>query len=281
MSLIQLQQVSYSYTVPNGSQLPALHDITLRIPQGEYLVILGHNGSGKSTLARLLNGVLGPTTGRVIVDGFDTASPHDIAQIRRRVGLVFQSPDNQIIANTVEEDVAFGPENLGLPRNELHQRVEESLTAVGMWELRRRPPHALSAGQKQRVAIAGVLAMRPRYLVLDEITAMLDPAGRRDVLRIIRTLHGSGTTIVAITHQMEESLHAERIAVLHEGALALTGTPQQVFADPVRLHELRLALPPAAALAHYIQQRLPTFPTGCLTADELADAVRRQLTEVR
>ena len=162
MSPIRLQNVAFSYTAPNGGQVPALHDITLDVPQGEYLAILGHNGSGKSTLARLLNGLLVPTEGDVIVDGFDTAESTELREIRRRVGLVFQSPDNQIIANTVEEDVAFGPENLGLPRDELQQRVQESLTAVGMWDLRKRPAHALSAGQKQRVAIAGVLAMRPR-----------------------------------------------------------------------------------------------------------------------
>ena len=278
--LIQVQNVSFTYTTQQDRSIPALQDITLSIHRGEYLAILGHNGSGKSTLARLLNGLLTPTTGRVTVDGRDTTDAAHVREIRQRVGLVFQSPDNQLIANTVEEDVAFGPENLGVPHDELTGRIRQSLDAVGLWDYRRRPPHSLSAGQKQRTAIAGVLAMQPQCVILDEATAMLDPGGRRDVLQIVRDLHNSGTTIVAITHSMEETLQADRVAILQHGRLALTGSPREIFAQPDRLHDLGLDLPPVTALAHELHHRRPSFPPDCFTLPELVEAVRQQVAGV-
>ena len=279
--LIQVQNVSYTYTTQQGRSIPALQDITLSIRHGEYLTILGHNGSGKSTLAQLLNGLLTPTTGRVVVEGWETTDAAHLREIRQRVGMIFQSPDNQLIANTVEEDVAFGPENLGVPHDELADRIRQSLEAVGLWKYRRRPPHTLSAGQKQRTAIAGVLAMRPLCLILDEATAMLDPAGRRDVLHIVRDLHDNGTTIVAITHNMEETLQADRVAILQHGRLALTGSPREVFVRPERLHDLALDLPPVTALAHELHHLHPSFPPDCFTVPELVDAIQQQVAEVR
>ena len=279
--LIQVQNVSYTYTTRQGRAIPALQDITLSIRRGDYLTILGHNGSGKSTLAQLLNGLLTPTAGRVIVEGWETTDAAHLREIRQRVGMIFQSPDNQLIANTVEEDVAFGPENLGVPHDELADRIRQSLEAVGLWKYRRRPPHTLSAGQKQRTAIAGVLAMRPLCLILDEATAMLDPAGRRDVLHIVRDLHDNGTTIVAITHNMEETLQADRVAILQHGRLALTGSPREVFVRPERLHDLSLGLPPVTALAHELHHRHPSFPPDCFTVPELVDAIQQQVAEVR
>ena len=279
--LIQVQNVSYTYTTQQGRSIPALQDITLSIRRGDYLTILGHNGSGKSTLAQLLNGLLTPTAGRVIVEGWETTDAAHLREIRQRVGMIFQSPDNQLIANTVEEDVAFGPENLGVPHDELADRIRQSLEAVGLWKYRRRPPHTLSAGQKQRTAIAGVLAMRPLCLILDEATAMLDPAGRRDVLHIVRDLHDNGTTIVAITHNMEETLQADRVAILQHGRLALTGSPREVFVRPERLHDLSLGLPPVTALAHELHHRHPSFPPDCFTVPELVDAIQQQVAEVR
>jgi energy-coupling factor transporter ATPase len=275
-SFIEFHDVQFSYPAPTGSASPALRNLDLAIRRGEYWVILGRNGSGKSTLARLLNGLLAPTGGRVIVDGLDTRDTAVLREVRRRVGLVFQTPDNQLIANTVEEDVAFGPENLGVPHGELVERVRTALTTVGMWELRQRPPHLLSAGQKQRVAIAGILAMRPDCLVLDEATAMLDPAGRRDVLELVAGLHSAGATVVAITHHMTEAILADRVAVLHEGKLALTGTPREIFAQAEKLREFGLSLPPVLALAREMNRRRPAFPVNVLTVAELAEAIREQ-----
>jgi energy-coupling factor transporter ATPase len=274
---IELHEVHFSYSAPSGPAIPALGGLDLTLRRGEYWVILGRNGSGKSTLARLLNGLLAPTSGQVLVDGLDTRDPAALREVRRRVGLVFQVPDNQLIANTVEEDVAFGPENLGIAHEELVERVRTALATVGMSEQRQRPPHLLSAGQKQRVAIAGILAMRPDCLVLDEATAMLDPAGRRDVLELVVGLHRAGTTVVAITHHMVEALTADRVAVLHEGKLALTGTPREIFAQTDKLHEFGLSLPPIPALAWELHRRCLAFPTNLLTVAELADAIRDQL----
>jgi energy-coupling factor transporter ATPase len=276
---IQLRNVSFSYPAQQTGQVFALRDINLDIQQGEYLAVLGHNGSGKSTLARLLNGLLLPTVGQVSVDGLDTTDELHIRDIRQRVGMVFQSPDNQLIANTVEEDVAFGPENLGIPRPELLDRVNQALVLAGMGDFRRRPPHMLSAGQKQRVAIAGILAMRPSCLILDEATAMLDPAGRKEVLEIAHNLHESGTTIIAITHNMEETLQAGRIAVLSQGQLALTGTPREIFSQAGRLRTWGLGLPPITALAHELNHRHDSFPADCLNSGELAYAIRHQISE--
>jgi len=272
-AFIEIEHVDYVYESYNA-RIHALKDITLSIGEGEYWAILGRNGSGKSTLARLLNGLLTPTSGRITVAGWSTADPHRLRDIRQRVGLVFQSPDDQLVANTIEEDVAFGLENLGVPRGEMAERIRQALVSVDMWHHRLRPPSRLSAGQKQRVAIAGILAMRPKCLVLDEATAMLDPAGRREVLRLIRQLHRTGVAIVAITHHMEEALEAERIAVLHEGELVLSGTPRQVFGEADALERFGLELPPVPALAHELHRRDNRFPPTCLTVAEVLDALR-------
>jgi len=278
-TLIQLRDVSFAYTFHSGPSAPVLQNITLAIQRGEYLAILGRNGSGKSTLARLLNGLLKPSAGQIVVDGLDTSHPVNLRDIRQRVGLVFQRPDNQLIASTVEEDVAFGPENLGIARDEMEKRVHSALTAVGMWEHRQRPPHMLSAGQKQRVAIAGILSMQPLCVVMDEATSMLDPAGRREVLHIMQELNRGGTTVVAITHHMAEAVHADRIVVLDHGTLALEGPPRQVFAQPDQLRAMGLDLPPFAALAQELHRRQAAFPAGLLTLSEIVDAARHLALE--
>jgi len=235
---------------------------------------VGANGSGKSTLAKCLNGLLLPTAGRVVVDGLDTADPATIWAVRQRVGMVFQNPDNQLVATVVEEDVAFGPENLGLPSAEIRQRVADALRVVGMWEYRRHEPHLLSGGQKQRVAIAGILAMRPRCLILDEATAMLDPQGRLEVLDTVARLNrDEGITIVHITHAMEEAVLARRVIALAGGRLVLDETPASAFARPDRLRDLRLALPPVAALVHALRTSGLPVPGQPLTVAELVSAL--------
>ena len=235
---------------------------------------MGANGSGKSTLAKCLNGLLLPTAGRVVVDGLDTADPATIWAVRQRVGMVFQNPDNQLVATVVEEDVAFGPENLGLPSAEIRQRVADALRVVGMWEYRRHEPHLLSGGQKQRVAIAGILAMRPRCLILDEATAMLDPQGRLEVLDTVARLNrDEGITIVHITHAMEEAVLARRVIALAGGRLVLDETPASAFARPDRLRDLRLALPPVAALVHALRTSGLPVPGQPLTVAELVSAL--------
>jgi len=273
LSLIRVENVHFAYRAGAERETPALNGVDLEIQAGEYVAIVGHNGSGKSTLARHLNALLLPTVGRVLVAGMDTRDSAHTLDIRRRVGMVFQVPDNQIVGTIVEEDVAFGPENLGVPHPELEQRVRESLEAVDLWEERHRPPHLLSGGQKQRVAIAGVLAMQPACLVLDEATSMLDPAGRADLLCILRRLHGSGLTIIAITHFMEETIEAERVVVMSEGQIALAGSPAEVFSDRQRLTELRLRLPAPARLADALRQRRPAVSPCLLTTPALVEAI--------
>ena len=219
----------------------AVDKVDLDVQPGEFIAILGHNGSGKSTLAKHINAILNPTEGSVWVDGMDTSQEEHIWDIRQRAGMVFQNPDNQIIGQVVEEDVGFGPENMGVPTKEIWERVEESLKAVGMYEYRRHSPNKLSGGQKQRVSIAGVLAMHPKCIVLDEPTAMLDPKGRREVIRAVRALNEvEGITVVLITHYMEETIHADRVFVMDSGKIAMEGTPRQIFSQVERLQELRL-----------------------------------------
>jgi len=271
--LLRLAGVSFTYRPEDREPVWALRNIDLTVAPGEYLAVLGHNGSGKSTLARLLNGLLTPTQGDVWVNGWNTRDTAHLREIRSTVGMVFQVPDNQIVATTVEDDVAFGPENLGVPEDELRGRVEDSLRAVGLWAERSRLPNQLSAGQKQRLAIAGVLAMRPACIVLDESTALLDPQGRADVRAAIRRLHDAGTAIVAITHRMSEAAEAERVVVLDRGRIALAGTPRQVFAQAEALDRLGLELPPVTALAHTLHRQCADFPPDLLTPDELATAV--------
>jgi len=272
-AIIHLENVEYTYAANSPHPNPALKGVTLTVEAGEYLAIIGHNGSGKSTLARLLNGLLHPTVGRVLVDGRDTRDPAHTLELRRTVGLVFQDPDSQIVATVVEEDVAFGPENLGVPESELEERVGWALGLLDLLPYRHRAPHLLSAGQRQRLAVAGVMAMRPRVLVLDEATAMLDPAGRRELLAALHTLREQGVTVILITHFMEEAAEADRVVVLEEGRTALQGTPRQVFAEAERLHQLGLNLPPAAGLAWAIHEKYPPFPTDRITTAEVIEAV--------
>nr|WP_300768542.1 energy-coupling factor transporter ATPase [uncultured Acetatifactor sp.] len=252
----------------------AVDKVDLDVQPGEFIAILGHNGSGKSTLAKHINAILNPTEGSVWVDGMDTSEEGHIWDIRQRAGMVFQNPDNQIIGQVVEEDVGFGPENMGVPTKEIWERVEESLKAVGMYEYRRHSPNKLSGGQKQRVSIAGVLAMHPKCIVLDEPTAMLDPKGRREVIRAVRALNEvEGITVVLITHYMEETIHADRVFVMDSGKIAMEGTPRQIFSQVERLQELRLDVPQVTLLAHELRKKGIGLPEGILTVEELADAL--------
>ena len=252
----------------------AVDQVSLDIEQGEFIAILGHNGSGKSTLAKHINAILYPTEGTVWVDGMDTAEEDRIWDIRQTAGMVFQNPDNQIIGQVVEEDVGFGPENMGIPTKEIWERVEESLRAVGMYEFRKHSPNKLSGGQKQRVSIAGVLAMHPKCIVLDEPTAMLDPKGRKEVIRAVRGLNQvEGVTVILITHYMEEIIHADRVFVMDKGSIAMEGTPREIFSQVEKLKELRLDVPQVTLLAHELKKRGLSLPDGILTAEELADAL--------
>jgi energy-coupling factor transporter ATPase len=272
LSLIRVEQLTHTYTLRDASPVHALRGVDLEIDDGEYVAVVGANGSGKTTLARHLNALLLPTAGGVWIDALDTRDPAALRAIRSQVGMVFQSPADQMVATVVEEDVAFGPENLGVPQDELAGRVRSALEQVGMWAYRHRPPHQLSAGQQQRVAIAGVLAMHPRCLILDEATAMLDPLGRREVLGIVDGLVGAGMTVVSITHDMEEAVRAGRVVVLHAGQVVLDGPPRQVFASP-DLVSYGLERPPAVELADRLRHRFPSLPADLLSADELATAL--------
>ena len=270
--LIRVDGVSVSYPTPGGGLVPALHDLSLEVRRGEWLAIIGHNGSGKSTLAKLFNGLVIPGRGTVTIDGLSTRRPAELRRIRQIVGMVFQNPDNQLVATVVEEDVAFGPENLGLPRAEIETRVAEAIRTVEIEDLRKRAPHQLSGGQKQRVAIAGVLAMRPACVILDEATALLDPSGRAEVLDTASALHRQGVTIVSITHFMSEVPRADRVVVLAEGRVALEGTPREVFAMPERLRALELDVPQVTEIAERLLERGLDVGTVPLTVPELADA---------
>ena len=252
-SQILIQDVTFSY---EETSAPVLSDISASVQLGEFVAVLGYNGCGKSTLAKLLNGILVPVEGRVLVDGMDTADEAQLEAIRRTVGMVFQNPDNQIVATIVEEDIAFAPENLGLEPSVILQRVDEALEAVGLQKHRLDAPHKLSGGQKQRVAIAGVLAMQPRCIVLDEPTAMLDPVGRGLVMKVIKRLNKElGITVVLITHFMEEAAQADRVVVLSQGEVALQGTPSEVFSHAERMLELGLGVPPATELCLALKAR--------------------------
>jgi energy-coupling factor transport system ATP-binding protein len=252
----------------------AVDQVDLDIAPGEFIAILGHNGSGKSTLAKHLNAILTPTEGTVWVDGMDTAQEEKVWDIRREAGMVFQNPDNQIIGQVVEEDVGFGPENMGVPTREIWERVEESLKAVGMYKFRRHSPNKLSGGQKQRVSIAGVLAMHPKCIILDEPTAMLDPQGRREVVRAVRALNQvEEITVILITHYMEEIIYADRVYVMDRGKVAMEGTPREIFSQVEALKELRLDVPQATLLSYELQKRGVRLPDGILTKEELADAL--------
>ena len=254
----------------------AVDNINLDIKAGEFIAILGHNGSGKSTLAKHMNAIFSPTEGTVWVDGMDTAEEEKIWEIRQTAGMVFQNPDNQIIGQVVEEDVGFGPENIGMPTKEIRERVEESLKAVGMYEFRKYSPNKLSGGQKQRVSIAGVLAMHPKCIVLDEPTAMLDPNGRKEVIRAVRALNEvEGVTVILITHYMEEIIHADRVFVMDQGKIAMQGTPREIFSQVEKLKDLRLDVPQVTLVSYELQKRGLPLPDGILTCEELADALEK------
>ena len=253
----------------------ALDDINLDVKQGDFVAILGHNDSGKSTLAKHINAILYPTEGTIWVDGKDTAEDENLWDIRQEAGMVFQNPDNQIIGQVVEEDVGFGPENLGVPTKEIWARVEESLKAVGMYEFRKYSPNKLSGGQKQRVSIAGVIAMHPKCIILDEPTAMLDPSGRREVIRAARALNDvEEITIILITHYMEEIIHANKVFVMDKGKVAMEGTPREIFSRVEELKELRLDVPQVTLLAHELQKSGVAVPDGILTCEELVEALQ-------
>ena len=252
----------------------AVDEVDLNIKQGEFIAILGHNGSGKSTLAKHMNAILYPTEGTILVDGKDTKDEDYVWDIRQTAGMVFQNPDNQIIGQVVEEDVGFGPENMGVPTKEIWERVEESLKAVGMYEFRKYSPNKLSGGQKQRVSIAGVIAMHPKCIILDEPTAMLDPNGRKEVIRAARALNDvEGVTVILITHYMEEVIYADKVIVMDKGKIEMQGTPREVFSQVDRLRELRLDVPQVTLLAHELKKSGLPLPDGILTTDELISAL--------
>ena len=279
MGIIRTKELVYEYIRRDEEGnvegiTTAVDKVNLDVQAGEFIAILGHNGSGKSTLAKHINAILNHTEGTVWVDGMDTAEEEHIWDIRQRAGMVFQNPDNQIIGQVVEEDVGFGPENMGVSTKEIWERVEESLRAVGMYEYRRHSPNKLSGGQKQRVSIAGVLAMHPKCIVLDEPTAMLDPKGRKEVIRAVRGLNQvEGITVVLITHYMEEIIHADRVFVMDNGRIAMEGTPREIFSQVERLKALRLDVPQVTLLAHELREKGVRLPEGILTVEELADAL--------
>lgn len=252
----------------------AVDHVDLDVDPGDFIAILGHNGSGKSTLAKHFNAILMPTEGTVWVDGMDTEDREKVWDIRQRAGMVFQNPDNQIIGQVVEEDVGFGPENMGVPTKEIWERVEESLKAVGMYEYRKFAPNKLSGGQKQRVSIAGVLAMHPKCIVLDEPTAMLDPGGRKEVIRAVRALNDvEKVTVILITHYMEEIIHADMVYVMDKGHVAMEGTPREIFSRVEELKELRLDVPQVTLLAYELKQSGMDLPDGILTIEELTEVL--------
>ncbi|MBE5858056.1 MAG: energy-coupling factor transporter ATPase [Lachnospiraceae bacterium] len=279
MSIVKAKNLTFEYIRRDEEGnvdgiTTAIDNVSLDIKEGQFIAILGHNGSGKSTFAKHINAILHPTEGTVWVDGMDTADEANVWDIRHEAGMVFQNPDNQIIGQVVEEDVGFGPENMGVPTEEIWQRVEESLKAVGMYEFRKKSPNHLSGGQKQRVSIAGVLAMHPKCIVFDEPTAMLDPNGRKEVIRAARALNDvEGITVILITHYMEEIIHADKVFVMDKGKIAMEGTPREVFSKVDELKALRLDVPQVTLLAYELKKRGVKLPDGILTKEELVKAL--------
>ena len=273
--IIKLEDLTFSYP---DAERPAVDGVTLEFERGSFVAVLGHNGSGKSTLAKCLNGILLPTKGRVLVAGMDTTDENKLLDIRRTVGMVFQNPDNQIVASVVEDDVAFAPENLGVPSEEIRSRVDEALRSVGMYEFRLHAPHLLSGGQKQRVAIAGILAMMPDCLVLDEPTAMLDPVGRKEVLGTVEQLRRErGITVILITHHMNECINADRLLVMSAGHIIADGTPKEVFSHVEEMKAASLTVPETTELIYGLRQAGYDVPLEALTVDECADAIAAAL----
>ncbi|MGN0570134.1 MAG: energy-coupling factor transporter ATPase [Candidatus Fimenecus sp.] len=275
-SIIEFNNVTFRYESDEEGVVlpPAVSDFSLKINEGEFVAVLGHNGSGKSTLAKLANGLLLPESGTVIVAGMDTKDEEKDIEIKQTVGVVFQNPDNQIVATIVEEDVAFGPENLGIEPSEIRRRVDESLKIVGMYKYRRHEPHKLSGGQKQRVAIAGIIAMEPRCIILDEPTAMLDPVGRRDVMKAIKRLNKElGITVVYITHYMEEACEADRIVVMDDARLLMDGTPREVFSNTEKIRGIGLDVPQTCSLAELLRKDGIRLKNDLLSIDELVENI--------
>ena len=272
--IIKTEALRYVYQTAEGGQKVALDGVDLSIARGEFVAVLGHNGSGKSTLASHFNGIRLPTGGAVYVDSMDTRDPNRLYDIRKTCAMVFQNPDNQIVATVVEEDVAFALENLGIPPDEIRRRVDDALKAVGMYEFRRHAPHKLSGGQKQRVAIAGVIAMMPRCVIFDEPTAMLDPSGRKEVMRVIRDLNSRlGITVVLITHHMNEAEDADRVVVMDDGKVIMDGAPRQVFTQVERLRSMGLTVPDTVDLLDRLRKDGLDVPLTALTVEECADAI--------
>ncbi|MEW6189830.1 MAG: energy-coupling factor transporter ATPase [Actinomycetota bacterium] len=272
--MIKISNLTYTYNPGRRDQIIALHNVNLTIQPGEFVAILGSNGSGKSTLAKLLNGLLIPTSGEVSVENLSTNDPDNLWRIRQLVGMIFQNPENQIVATVVEEDVAFGPENLGLARDEIRRRVDRALSLVRMSRYARYEPHLLSAGQKQRVAIAGVLAMMPKYLVLDEPTSMLDPLGRKEIIEILKGLNTEhGVTVIHITHFPEEAVFANRLLIMEGGRIISDGCPREVFSDVHGLRHTGVTIPPMTDLARGLVKLGLKIPQSILTVDEMVDAL--------
>jgi len=274
-TIIETEKLEFSYTSADDAEPKMVFcGLDLEIEKGTFVAIIGHNGSGKSTLAKHFNAILLPQGGRVLVAGLNTADENLIIEIRRHVGMVFQNPDNQIVATVVEEDVAFAPENLGIPSEEIRRRVDEALKIVGMYDYREHAPHLLSGGQKQRVAIAGVLAMKPECVVFDEPTAMLDPRGREGIIRVIRELRDKlGVTVVLITHHMDEAAHADRVVVMMDGEVIMDDTPRVVFMDIDTLRQAGLDVPETTALLYELRRDGLDLPLGALTIEECAEAI--------
>ncbi|MCR2043501.1 energy-coupling factor transporter ATPase [Anaerosalibacter massiliensis] len=273
-TMINIENLTYKYSTIDEKSFTALKNVNLTVDSGEFLVILGHNGSGKSTLAKLMNALLLPTSGNVFVNGMDTKDEEKLWDIRQTAGMVFQNPDNQLVATIVEEDVAFGPENQGVDPREIRKRVDKSLEIVEMSEYKNHAPHLLSGGQKQRIAIAGVLAMNPKCIILDEPTAMLDPIGRKEVMKTIKKLNKEeNKTIVHITHYMEEAVEADRIVVMEKGEIVMQGTPKEVFSKVKEMKEIGLDVPQVTELAYELRKEGIDLPTDILTVEELVMAL--------
>jgi energy-coupling factor transport system ATP-binding protein len=273
--IIAFENVSFSYKINENSSVAVLKDISFSIFPGEYVAVIGHNGSGKSTLSKHFNGLLTPDSGDVWVRGHNTKDSSKKLDIRKGVGMVFQHPDNQIVATIVEEDVAFGLENIGVPRQEMKQRIDEALEVVKMSEFRKRPPHHLSGGQKQRVAIAGVLAMQPDCIVFDESTSMLDTFGRNEVLQVMRNMNRMGMTIITVTHRMSEAAEADRIIVVEDGKIVMDGIPREIFKHKEILMELQLDIPAVSQMAEMVHNKIPVFSKEVIHEDELINEVKR------
>lgn len=277
-TIIKFDNVSFAYELEDEGIVNAVNDFSLEVPEGQFLAVLGHNGCGKSTVAKLINGILVPNKGKVTVEGMDTSDEEKTVDIRKTVGMVFQNPDNQIVATIVEDDVAFGPENLGVEPSEIRKAVDSALKAVGMYEFRKREPHRLSGGQKQRVAIAGVIAMNTKCIVMDEPTAMLDPQGRKEVMDTVMKLNKEfGITVILITHYMDEAVKADRVVVMDGGRIAIDGTPKEVFKNVERMKKLGLDVPQATELAYRLRKKGFKLPDNILDENECAEAILKIL----